>query len=215
MSLGIKRQSGKQQGMRAEQTEFPRLTDESAYRPIADQIGALRSKIEEAESQRSALLEERRLAQSPVAFLKTILDSNGGASLGERIAQLSERILDLAKALQLAEQEADRVRGRLSAEAVSSHSPQYRQQARMVFRGMLDIQLANDAIVAMRESLEEKGYQAGTIVPLGISPWPMWGHVSDPSSYWRMIALEFRERQFISEDEYATIVAGDLTEFRP
>lgn len=211
--------SVKSQPTTQDQSEVPHLSEQESYRAISLKVAELKQKVLDSERQYIVLMEEkRRLSSSePIIFSSALIEDHADVvcSLSERVSALRERIRALQKSVQLGEAELERVRDRLSYQVTESCRDLYRIQARIVLRGMLDVQLGNTAIGLLRERLERNGYAAGRIAPVGIAPWPLWGHPVDPSSVWQMILREFLDAKFITTDELSTIISGELAAFRP
>ena len=212
--------SAKQQPTIPDQSEVPHLFEQESYSTISSKVDELKRKVLDLEQQRTALIEERRRLSSseqPITFSSALIENQPEmiCSLSERVSGLNDRIRALQKSIQLGESELERVRNRLSYQVTESCRDLYRMQARIVLCGMLDVQLGNTAIGLLRERLERNGYAAGRIVPVGIAPWPLWGHPVDPSSVWQRILREFLDAKFITTDELSTIISGELAAFRP
>ncbi len=196
MSSRLK-QSAKEQPATQDQPEVPHLFEQEPYKAVAAKLGQLKQRLVDSERQHVALVEERRRLSSsePITFSSKMIEDHTEVvcSLGERISGLGERIRSLQKSLQLGEAELERIRTRVSFEMTEFCKDHYQMQARIVLHGMLEIQQGNDAIHSLREHLERNGYAAGRIVPMGVAPWPIWGHPVDPSSVWRMVLGGFLE----------------------
>ena len=219
MALGLKRHAAKQHTL--EQEAVRPIAEDASYRAISSKIQELeRLRLEKLQRREELQSQRRQLRSSSfVDFLTTKFLSGESdsdeSSIIEKLQLANDEIRAIEKAIQLSTQEQGNVRHKLSSQVRDAHHVAYRQHIRQVLGGMLAVQAGNDAVMNLRESLERSGYAAGTFIPIGLTPWPFWGSVTDSSSFWRMHLLDLLNQGFIDRDEFESIADGDLASFIP
>lgn len=166
--------------------------------------------IEALHEQRRRLTSRSFIDRLTVKFLSNDTGSES-PSIHEQINALNEELQALKKAIEMVKVEMDILRGRISIDVQSDHFSFYRAHVRQVLVGMLTMQIGNDAVINLRETLERNGYVAGSFVPFGLAPWPYWGNLNDSSSLWNLHLADLRERGIIDGDEFDSITSGELS----
>ena len=216
MALSSKRHTAK---LATEVEAIVPIAEVEAYRVITEKIEVLSRQRAEKAAELDELHSQRRKLSSQTLVDRLTTKYLSGASqtdessYNEKIALISEEIKALEKAIQVVQRERDKVRTELSVEMLKSQSLAYRSHVRQVLTGMILMQLGNQAILALRETLDLSGYASSSLVPTGLCPWPYWGAPQDGSSRWRSILTEMLNHGHIDADEFEAISSGDFSAF--